>query len=299
VSILVAKVLEYGGDAVAAQRTFRQAVADYRAEWRVFLEFAQFFLHRRNVPQAIATLDDGLRTHPGSGRLWAVRVQLEAFVGLDAQAVALRKAVEAVPKSGEVWCEAARMALNPLSPFFNLAAARRYLEFAYRFTPQHGDSLFEMVRVELLEKGPRADFREIRKRFLCSEGNYGLLFIFVRRLVDRPLAGVFDDSVRIVTEDIARNKRDYARAMARSGFVLASIAREQERLAQAAAPARFAFGLTSVGELVLNPAASPDDDTRLRIMLGSSGLGQCENVFAVSAPAQSQEEPATGRGGRR
>jgi hypothetical protein len=168
------------------------------------------------------------------------------------------------------------MALNPLSPFFNLAAARRYLEFAYRFTPQHGDSLIEMVRVEILEKGPRADFREIRKRFLCSEGNYGLLFIFMRRIAERPLAEVFEESVRVVREDIARNRRQYARAIARSAFVSGSIPLEQERLAQmvaAESPARFAFGLTNVGELILDPAQSKDVTTKLSIVLGSSGLG--------------------------
>jgi la-related protein 1 len=140
-----------------------------------------------------------LRTHPGSGRLWAVRVQLEAFVGLDAQTIALRKAIEAVPKSGEVWCEAARIALNPLSRFFNIAAARRYLEFAYRFTPQHSDSLIEMIRVELLEKGTRADFQEIRKKLLCSEGNCGLLFVFMRKLAERPLSSPCNCS-RIASE---------------------------------------------------------------------------------------------------
>jgi hypothetical protein len=35
-----------------------------------------------------------------------------------------------VAKSGEVWCEGARLRMNPLSPHFNLVEARRYLDFA-------------------------------------------------------------------------------------------------------------------------------------------------------------------------
>jgi hypothetical protein len=277
VYILCAKVSEFDGDPEGAHRLFRQAGTDYWAEWRVFLEFAQCFLHQADITQAIAVLDEGLRTHPGSGRLWAVRVQLEAFASLDGQVVALKKAVEAVPKSGEVWCEAARMALNPLSPFLNLAAARKYLEFASRFTPQHGDSLIEMVRVDLLEKGPRADFQEIKQRFLCSEANYGLLFIFVRKCVDRPLVDVLEDSVRLVKDDIAKNRKLCARAIAGSAFVLGSIPREQEILSQMVAiqrPERFAFGLASVGELILDPSRITDKSTKLSIVLGSSGLGQ-------------------------
>ncbi|KAJ1626364.1 hypothetical protein T492DRAFT_843242 [Pavlovales sp. CCMP2436] len=41
-----------------------------------------------------------------------------------------------VPKSGEVWCEGARVCLDPTSAAFNPAAARRFLEFAIEFTPQ-------------------------------------------------------------------------------------------------------------------------------------------------------------------
>jgi hypothetical protein len=277
VLILWAKTCEIDGQPERACAIFRQIVADYWAEWRVFLEFAQFFVHQRNVEQAIAVLDDGLKKHPGSGRLWAVRVQLEAFRGIEGQTVILKKAVEAVPKSGEVWCEAARIALNPLSRFFNLAAAKRYLEFAYRFTPQHGDSLVEMLRVELLEKGANADCGEIRKKFLCSEGNYGLLFIFMRQLTENPLSEVFAKSVMVVREDIARNRKVYARAIARSAFVLGSIASEQGRLEQmiGAEPSwKFAFGLTNVGEMVLNPALCSTRQEAMSIILGSSGLSQ-------------------------
>jgi tetratricopeptide (TPR) repeat protein len=276
VVILWAKICELHGDNERAFGLFQHAVREYAAEWRVFLELAQFHLHRNDVDHAIRVIAEGLKTHPGSGRLWAFRVQLEAFVRVERQIEMLRKAVHAVPKSGEVWCEAARIALNPLTPYFNLASAKKYLEFAYRFTPQHGDSLVEMLRSEMLMKGPHGDFKEIRKRFLGSEGNYGLLFIFVRKLAEKPLIEVFENAVREVQSDIARNKKVYARAIARSSFVLASIPAEAERLDQMRAdemPAKFAFGLTNVGQMILNPALCQTREETLSVILGSSGIG--------------------------
>jgi hypothetical protein len=60
-------------------------------------------------------------------------------------------AFQEVPKSGEVWCEAARSAMNPLSTSeFDLAFAHRSLTYAILFTPQYGDSFVELLKLELL-----------------------------------------------------------------------------------------------------------------------------------------------------
>lgn len=56
------------------------------------------------------------------------------------------QALKEVPKSGEVWCEGARIHLNPLSMAFDLDIAGRYLGFAVQFTPQYGDSFMECLR---------------------------------------------------------------------------------------------------------------------------------------------------------
>ena len=44
-----------------------------------------------------------------------------------AQQATLRLALAEVPKSGEVWCEGARMHLNPLARTFDLVIAQRYV----------------------------------------------------------------------------------------------------------------------------------------------------------------------------
>jgi hypothetical protein len=276
VLILWAKVCELARMPDRAFALFQRAIDDYSADWRVFLDMAQFQLHCGCVERAVQAVAEGLKIHSGSGRLWAFRVQLAAFAGVEDQVAALRNAVRAVPKSGEVWCEAARVCLNPLSRYFNLAAARRYLEFAHRFTPQHGDSLIEMLRVEMLEKGINGDFLALRNRFVSSEENYGLAFMVIRGVVERPLTDVFQDAVREVRRDVTENRRIYARAMARSAFVLASIAKEEGRLERAIAemqPARFAFGLAHIGQWMLDPSLCPSREQRLALVLGASGLG--------------------------
>ena len=275
VSILWAKILELNGEYEIAQPLFEKATRDFSAEWRVFLELAQFHVHRNRVDEAIKVIELALKIHEGSGRLWAFRVQLEAFIGVEEQINMLRKAINSVPKSGEVWCEAARIALNPLTEYFNLASAKKYLEFAYRFTPQHGDSLIEMLRIEVLEKGPYSDFTEIKKKFMCSEGNYGLLFIFIRHLDERPLTEVFNDALREVQADIARNRKVYARAMARSSFVTrSSTEREKfERMKSEQLPSKFAFGLTNFAQMMLNPSLCQTREQTLSIILGTSACG--------------------------
>eukprot|EP00913_Durusdinium_trenchii_P029163 g27339.t1 len=55
-----------------------------------------------------------------------------------------------VAKSGEVWCEGARIFMNPLGHAFNLQRANKCLEFAVHLTPQYGDSFLELLRLRFL-----------------------------------------------------------------------------------------------------------------------------------------------------
>ena len=84
------------------------------------------------------------------GRLWASLIQLRHENGELEQVNVLKQALQAVPKSGEVWCEGARIFLNPFSPTFDLQAAARHLSFAARFTPQYGDSFLEQLRLDMI-----------------------------------------------------------------------------------------------------------------------------------------------------
>lgn len=51
--------------------------------------------------------------------------------------ITFNKALKEIPKSGEVWCEGARLALSshPSNRHFNFSKAENYLRFAIQFTP--------------------------------------------------------------------------------------------------------------------------------------------------------------------
>lgn len=145
---------EYSGHTEAARLILRKARKETKHEWRVFLESVLVEIRANNVAEAIRQAEDALRTHTGTGRLWAVLIHLH-WLRRDekAQLRVFKEALQEVPKSGEVWCEGARIAMRR----GNKADARRFLQFAIQFTPQYGDSFVEYLRLELIEKGPSAD----------------------------------------------------------------------------------------------------------------------------------------------
>jgi hypothetical protein len=126
---------------------------EYGSDWKVWLESVLLEMRADNQARATELAKGALEIHPGTGRLWASLVQLRYYEGgEEAQFSTLKKALNAVPKSGEVWCEAGRIHLNPCSKTFSLDRARRHLFFATRFTPQYGDSFLETLRLEFLEQ---------------------------------------------------------------------------------------------------------------------------------------------------
>jgi len=141
---------EYTGDIDAARSTLAQARRDTRSEWKVFLESVMLEVRNGRAEDAIRAAEDALAIHSGTGRLWAVLVQLKHLHGPDAQRLVFREALKQVPKSGEVWCEGSRIHMHPLSPHMDLGTAQRYLQFAIQFTPQFGDSFIELLRLQLL-----------------------------------------------------------------------------------------------------------------------------------------------------
>ena len=277
VSILLAKVFELDDNYDHAEKIFKDIINEFAAEWRVFLEFAQFYVHRNNISAAIEVLNNALKLHQGSGRIWAFRVQLESFISVESQINVLKSSIQSVPKSGEVWCEAARIVLNPLTEYFNTESARQYLDFAYRFTPQHGDTLIELLRVELLEKGFGTDLSLIRQKFISSEGNYGQLFLFIKHLNERSMNDVFDDAVKEVKEDLKLHSKLYSRAIARSSFVVKSIFEEEEKIKNSKKEkdiSTFTFGLSKVGKFMLNPSLCNNKDEFMSIVVGTSACSQ-------------------------
>ncbi|CAJ1954498.1 unnamed protein product [Cylindrotheca closterium] len=144
---------EYAGDVGLARAVLTKSRNVCGNDWKVWLE--SVFLEIRNDDQvrALELAELGLELHSGTGRLWASLVQLHHYdMGERAQFDTLKLALNAVPKSGEVWCEGARIHLNPFSRSFDPNAARRHLLFATNFTPQYGDCFLEMLKQEIIEQ---------------------------------------------------------------------------------------------------------------------------------------------------
>mmetsp|Transcript_14831 Transcript_14831/g.20940 ORF Transcript_14831/g.20940 Transcript_14831/m.20940 type:complete len:1454 (+) Transcript_14831:187-4548(+) len=147
-----ARLEEFVGETEVARAVLRKARSEVGSDWKVWLESVLLEIRSGEQRRAIDVAKQALEIHSGTGRLWASLVQLQHLEGDNAQCSSLRRALRVVPKSGEVWCEGARIHLNPFSSMFDLEKARSHLYFATKFTPQYGDSFLESLKFELLEK---------------------------------------------------------------------------------------------------------------------------------------------------
>jgi len=148
-----ARLEEYVGDTELAKAILCKSRSVSGSDWKVWLESVLLEIRCGNRVRAIELASNALKLHSGTGRLWASLIQLyHNEEGETKQFETLRQALNAVPKSGEVWCEAARVHLNPFSRSFDLPSARRHLSFATKFTPQYGDGFLETLRLEIIDQ---------------------------------------------------------------------------------------------------------------------------------------------------
>lgn len=159
----ISRVEEYVGGVDEARYVLQKAKRETKNEWKVFLELILLEMRHGNYVEAIKETRAALAVHPSAGRLWAVLIQAHHFLhydkfnltklgskeseGFEITKKIFNEALNEVPKSGEVWCEGARLALHAGL----LADARRYLSFAVELTSQYGDTTIEFLRLKLLE----------------------------------------------------------------------------------------------------------------------------------------------------
>lgn len=148
-----ARLEEFCGDLVLSRSILCKARNEHgKSDWKVWLSSVNLECRCGLRERAIVFAQNALSIHRGTGRLWAALIQLRHEDGEMSQMRVLKLALKSVPKSGEVWCEGARISLNPFCPTFDLQAASRHLAFAARFTPQYGDSFLEQLRLDMIEK---------------------------------------------------------------------------------------------------------------------------------------------------
>ena len=142
-----------------------RGVSLYPEEWKLLLERVHHLVGvsawsdpqmlERRFTQALWVNIAALRLHEGAGRLWSCYIHLlhmcpivpivsYSMFGPDIALSAFYNALRQVSKSGEVWCEGARIFMDPFCSHFNLLNASKCLNFAVFLTPQYGDSLIEV-----------------------------------------------------------------------------------------------------------------------------------------------------------
>lgn len=263
-----AKASEINQNIAEAEKLYNLLYEKYNSDWRIYLEYSMFLVRRNEIEKALNTAKEGLNIYPNTGRLWALRIQLEE----GAQQISiLKEAIKTSPKSGEIWIEAVRIVLNPLSPYFNLKNARFFLNIAFLFTPQYIDIFIEMTRLEILENGIGANLDKVRQLFVSGDGNYGTVFYLFRKLGTEFSTTEFNNILQGIIEDVMKNRRLYSRAIARSSFVIESITKAEEKLKkdqQENDRFKFTFGLSSFFEKMRKKEYSKE---KVSIIMGSSG----------------------------
>ena len=161
--------------------------------WRACLELISLELRSgTGAEAAFAVVQEMLlhrqAPHKSVGRLWASAIQLCNELGKrqgrNFKAIEMFDlAREQVGKAGEVWCEGARMHMDPLQEeLFNLDKAEGYLQLAMKYTPQFGDPFVEYVKLGLLKYGRGGTwFADLSRTVAIAEPNYGQMWQFCKR----------------------------------------------------------------------------------------------------------------------
>eukprot|EP00949_MAST-11_sp_MAST-11-sp1_P002065 g2065.t1 len=237
-----ARIEEFYGHTQRARDLLRLSRKSTRHDWKIFLESVLLEFRCGNNEQAITLAKLGLKIHPGTGRLWAILIQLMYERGSEEQFEVLRSALDEVPKSGEVWCEAARLHMQPFSEHFDLERAKKYLDFSVQFTPQYGDSFLELMRLRMLKKmmkvveATRGEMGEVcslydviqatvelwkrdgrhllreiklddvRRRCLNADPNYGTIWFYCKRQPFEPARRVLNLARELIEGEMATEK---------------------------------------------------------------------------------------------
>ena len=128
-----------------------------KTEWKTHFETVLLEIRSGFFSEAEDLVHQSLQVHFATGRLWATLIQLQharAKTDQDYDQVyhTFNQALQEIPKSGEVWCEGARLAMadKTANKHFDYTQAENFLKFAIQFTPQYGDSFIEMLKLYTL-----------------------------------------------------------------------------------------------------------------------------------------------------
>lgn len=191
-----------------AKKTMNEAWEKSGNDWKFCLDKIAQEMRTSEWESAKLIVLKAISVNPSTGRLWASLIQILHATNSGLQMNAFITAVQEVPKSGEVWCEGARIRLNPFSKHFDLIKAEEYLAYAIQFTPQYGDSFIEMIKVLLLKRELHR-LKELKLSCINADPNYGTLWFYCK---DHPLDGpreVWRRAKRMVINEVCREGKAF------------------------------------------------------------------------------------------
>ena len=103
----------------------------------------------------------------------------------------------------QVWCEGARICLNPFSDCFNLDTATSFLDFAIEFTPQYGDSFIEYLRLQHLLGASEESIDRLWQLCINAEPNYGTLWFHCKGSVLHTTRQVLELATALIRAELA------------------------------------------------------------------------------------------------
>ena len=179
----VSQAYELMGNVARAREFMDDACEKSKQDWKIYLERINLEMRAGEFKSALSIVKEAVSKYFSTGRLWASLIQIlhtdTSSISQGIHFKAFLLAVQEVPKSGEVWCEGARIRLNPFSQFYNLSKAEEYLNYAIQFTPQYGDSFIELMRVYYL-KGQLEKLAPLKRLCVNADPNYGTLWFFCK-----------------------------------------------------------------------------------------------------------------------
>ena len=201
-----AKMYEYLGDYERAGKTMDSACQEAKQDWKIHLEAIGMDVRGLEFGKAGERAKQALQMYTCTGRLWAALIQVQhAVKEMTEEELPMKsflQALQEVPKSGEVWCEGARLRLNPFTPNFNLPLAETYLQYAIQFTPQYGDSFIELMRLYYLTNQLHK-LKTLKLNCINSDPNYGTLWLFCRKTGFDSTKDVWKTAKKLVLEDLS------------------------------------------------------------------------------------------------
>ena len=151
VCLELARILDFIGQPATAGEVIQQNILRFPEEWKLVLERINQLLRENRTLEAYHLNAKYLERDVHAGRLWSSFIQFtHQLYGPSLALQIFYLALKYVSRSGEVWCEGARVFLNPISRHFNPHNAQRCLMFAIYFTPQYGDSFIEAIRLSMI-----------------------------------------------------------------------------------------------------------------------------------------------------